>query len=97
MQFVGSSHTTSAVSPQRHQERASRRGALSRTRPWHSSNHAALAFVASDRHGGEKVETTLGDLIVALTEETHRFIDDERETYALVAYLLSERLTQRRP
>ncbi|MGH7824952.1 MAG: hypothetical protein ACREQ7_07215 [Candidatus Binatia bacterium] len=41
------------------------------------------------------METTLGDLIVALTEETHHFLDDERETYELVAYLLSERLTPR--
>jgi hypothetical protein len=95
MQFVGPSHTTSAVPLKGDQERASRGGALSRTPPWPSSNNAGLAFAASNSHGGEKVETTLGDLIVALTEETHRFINDERETYELVAYLLSERLTRR--
>jgi hypothetical protein len=55
----------------------------------------ATSAVALHSHGGERVETTLGDLIVALTEETHRFISDEHETYELVAYLLSERLSRR--
>jgi len=41
---------------------------------------------------GEKVETTLGELIVALTEETSRFIDNETEAYQLVAYILSDLL-----
>lgn len=39
---------------------------------------------------GEKVDTTLGDLIVALTEETSRFVHDEREIYKVVAYILSD-------
>jgi hypothetical protein len=42
-----------------------------------------------------KIETTLGELIVALTEETHELVHDERASYELVAYLLSERLTPR--
>jgi hypothetical protein len=37
----------------------------------------------------EKVDTMLGDLIVALTEETSRFVHDEREMYKVVAYILS--------
>jgi hypothetical protein len=55
----------------------------------------ATSHVPRRSHGRERVETTLGDLIVALTEETHRFVSDEQETYELVAYLLSERLTRR--
>jgi hypothetical protein len=35
-----------------------------------------------------KFETTLGDLIVALTEETGRHVRDERTTYEVVAYIL---------
>ncbi len=41
---------------------------------------------------GEKVDTTVGDLIVALTEETSRFVHDEREMYKVVAYILSDLL-----
>ncbi len=41
---------------------------------------------------GEKVNTTVGDLIVALTEETSRFVHDEREMYKVVAYILSDLL-----
>jgi hypothetical protein len=36
------------------------------------------------------VETTLGDLIVALTDETHRQVPDEKVTYQLVAYILAD-------
>jgi hypothetical protein len=42
----------------------------------------------------ETVETTVGDLIVALTEETNQYIRDEQEAYELVAYLLFD-LTRR--
>jgi len=38
----------------------------------------------------ENLDTTLGDLIVALTEETSRFVHDEREIYKVVAYILSD-------
>lgn len=41
---------------------------------------------------GEKVDTTVGDLIVALTEETSRFVHDDREMYKVVAYILSDLL-----
>jgi hypothetical protein len=42
----------------------------------------------------ETVETKVGDLIVALTEETNQYIGDEQEAYELVAYLLFD-LTRR--
>jgi len=35
-------------------------------------------------------ETTVGDLIVALTDETHRQVRDEKITYELVAYILAD-------
>ena len=40
----------------------------------------------------EILETTLGDLIVAITEEAGRHARDTRETYTLVAYILSDLL-----
>jgi hypothetical protein len=36
-----------------------------------------------------KLETTLGDLVVALTEETERYVRDEKMTYEVVAYILA--------
>lgn len=36
------------------------------------------------------VETTLGELIVALTEETSRHVADEKAANILVAYILSD-------
>ncbi len=36
----------------------------------------------------EIIQTTLGDLIVALTEETMRFVRDKKEAYNLVAFML---------
>ncbi len=36
-----------------------------------------------------KIETTLGDLVVALTEETGRQVRDEKMTYEVVAYILA--------
>jgi hypothetical protein len=35
-------------------------------------------------------ETTVGDLIVALSDETHRQVRDEKMTYELVAYILAD-------
>jgi hypothetical protein len=35
------------------------------------------------------VETTIGDLIAALTEATLHFVRDERDANILVAYILS--------
>ena len=35
-------------------------------------------------------ETTVGDLIVALTDETHQQVRDEKITYKLVAYILAD-------
>ena len=43
------------------------------------------------------VETTLGDLIVALTEETTRLVGDEKEAYKLVAIMLVDLLNNSEP
>lgn len=40
----------------------------------------------------EIVETTLGDLIVALTEETSQFVHDEKEVNNVVAFRLTHLL-----
>lgn len=45
----------------------------------------------------EILETTLGDLIVAITEEASRHARDRREAYTLVAYILSDLLNNFRP
>ena len=42
----------------------------------------------------EKVETTLGELIVALTEETARLVNDEKQAYEVVAYALADLLSK---
>jgi hypothetical protein len=42
------------------------------------------------------LQTTLGDLIVALTDETHRQVRDEKVTYELVAYMLADLVNKRR-
>ena len=39
-------------------------------------------------------ETTLGDLIVALTEETSQFIHDENEVHKVVAFRLTHLLNR---
>jgi len=39
-----------------------------------------------------KTMTTLGDLIVALTEETRRYVHDDEEVYRLVSYMVSDLL-----
>lgn len=41
---------------------------------------------------GETIETTLGDLIVALTEETAPFVRDEAKANKVVAYILADLL-----
>ena len=42
------------------------------------------------------LQTTLGDLIVALTEETHRQVRDDKVTYELVAYMVADLVTNSR-
>ncbi len=42
-----------------------------------------------ERERERTVETTLGDLIVALTDEAAPFARDEKETYKVVAFALS--------
>ncbi len=44
----------------------------------------------------ETVETTLGDLIVVLTEETVRFVHDEKDAHLLVAFILEHLLNDGR-
>ncbi len=41
---------------------------------------------------GENFETTLGDLIAALTEETVQLVPDEKLAHMLVAYMLADLL-----
>lgn len=41
---------------------------------------------------GETVETTLGDLIVALNDETTQFVRYEAEANKVVAYILADLL-----
>lgn len=40
----------------------------------------------------ETLDTTLGDLILVLTEEAKRFVKDEEEMYKLVALILEHLL-----
>ena len=42
---------------------------------------------------GRKVKTTLGDLIVALTDETRLFVRDEKVAYGVVADIVSKFLS----
>lgn len=41
----------------------------------------------------ETLQTTLGDLIVALTEEAAPFVRDDKETYHVVAFILTHLLS----
>ena len=43
------------------------------------------------------LETTLGDLIVALTDDATRSLHDEKAAYQVVAYILSDLLDQNSP
>jgi hypothetical protein len=45
----------------------------------------------------QAANSTLGDLIVALTDETSRFVRDEEEVYKVVAYIVSDLLNSARP
>ena len=36
----------------------------------------------------------MGDLIVALTQETRRYVSDEEEVYRLVAYMVTDILNR---
>jgi len=39
---------------------------------------------------GEKLDTTLGDVVAALTEETVQLVPDEKLAHTLVAYMLAD-------
>jgi hypothetical protein len=43
-----------------------------------------------------RVETTLGNLIAALLEETTRYVRDEKQAYKIVAFILTELLNHSR-
>ena len=43
----------------------------------------------------QTVESTLGNLIVALTEEARAYVHDEKEAYQIVAFLLTNLLNTR--
>lgn len=45
----------------------------------------------------EKWQTTLGELIVALTDEVGGFVDDEKKTYAMVAMILADLCRDAKP
>jgi hypothetical protein len=44
-----------------------------------------------------EIESGLGDLIVALTEETTRFVHKDKEVYKVVAYILLDFLHNSEP
>ena len=50
-----------------------------------------------ERVDEDLAETTLGELIVALTEETSRHVPDEKAANILVAYILSDLFRNREP
>ena len=39
---------------------------------------------------GERLDTTLGDVVAALTEETVQLVPDEKLAHTLVAYMLAD-------
>ena len=45
---------------------------------------------------GEQLDTTLGDLVTALTDETVELVPDEKLAHTLVAYMLADVLNNRR-
>lgn len=49
-----------------------------------------------DDTSGAGVPSTLGELIVALTDETREFIHDEEEVYRVVAYMVADILFRSR-
>ncbi len=45
----------------------------------------------------EIMETTIGDLVVALTEETSQYVQDEKEACKVVAFMLTHLLNPSAP
>ncbi len=45
----------------------------------------------------ETMETTIGDLVVALTEETSQYVRDEKEVNKVVAFMLTHLLNPSAP
>ena len=46
--------------------------------------------------GRTRKKSTVGDLIVALTDETRHFVHDDEEVYRIVAYMLTDLLSRSR-
>jgi hypothetical protein len=46
--------------------------------------------------GNELGQSTLGELIVALTDEAGQIVRDEREVYRVVAYIVTDLLNKSR-
>jgi len=44
----------------------------------------------------ETENSTLGELIAALTDETSHFVHDEKEVYRVVAYMVTDLLNKQR-
>ena len=44
----------------------------------------------------ETENSTLGELIAALTDETSHFVRDEKEVYRVVAYMVTDLLNKQR-
>lgn len=44
----------------------------------------------------DKGNSTLGELIAALTDETAHFVHDEKEVYRVVAYMITDLLNKHR-
>lgn len=44
----------------------------------------------------DKGNSTLGELIAALTDETAHFVHDEKEVYRVVAYMITDLLNKNR-
>ena len=42
----------------------------------------------------ERFETSIGDLVVALTEETSQYVHDEKEVNKVVAFMLTHLLNK---
>ena len=50
-----------------------------------------------DMKRSDKWQTTLGELIVALTDEVGRQVGDEKTTYAVVAFILADLFRDPKP
>jgi AmiR/NasT family two-component response regulator len=67
-------------------------GTVVKRKKWSKIYRIGERFFATkevDMSRQAKLETTVGDLVVALTDETQRQFHDERITYEVVAFMLA--------